>query len=71
MKKKHLKGLMLRKSQISSLNVDKLTGGGSEFASCLSYTTQTCVETRDAGCSNHMCDSRLGGCKTYYCPILM
>ena len=78
MKKKEIKGLALRKVQIANIgNTIKggLEGGSlaqcSEVMSCISYSCPpTHTQTMDAGCSNHMCDSRLGGCPTYYCPKL-
>lgn len=65
MKKKSFKGLNLKKQTVTNLTVKEVKGGaaGSGFLSCIEP-----VETLDAGCSNHMCDSRLGGCPTYYCP---
>jgi hypothetical protein len=69
MKKKNFKGLSLRKQTVTNLTGVKGGAAGSEFASCITYTRpKTYTETLDAGCSNHMCDSRLGGCPTYYCP---
>lgn len=68
MKKKNLNSLSLNKKLVSNLN--KAVGGaaGSGNMMCVSYggcPTDSLV----AACSNHMCDSRLGGCKSYYyCP---
>lgn len=69
MKKKSFKGLYLKKVQVANMNNNFINGGGSlaqcsEVMSCITYS---CPQTQDAGCSNHMCDSRLGGCHTYYC----
>ncbi|XLS29337.1 hypothetical protein ACJD0Z_00615 [Flavobacteriaceae bacterium M23B6Z8] len=63
MKKKSFKGLSLKKQTVTNLTEVKGGRDASGFLSCIEP-----VKTLDAGCSNHMCDSRLGGCPTYYCP---
>ncbi|AXG72188.1 hypothetical protein KORDIASMS9_04456 [Kordia sp. SMS9] len=65
MKKKKLKNLSLRKKVVSSLTHDAVKGGGSDHPMCVSENCPT--NTLVKACSNHMCDSRLGGCPTYYC----
>jgi len=59
MKKKSLKSLRLNKKSISSL-ANQIKGG--DFVDA-SSDPNTFVKA----CSNHMCDSRLGGCPSYYC----
>jgi hypothetical protein len=72
MKKKNIKGLSLKKVQVATIG-NTVKGGyieGGSLAQCsevMSCITYSCPQTQDVGCSNHMCDSRLGGCKTYYC----
>jgi hypothetical protein len=69
MKKKHLKNLSLNKKFVSNLNDQSRIVGGSGNMICI--TNGHCpTDTLLAACSNHMCDSRLGGCPTYYCAIL-
>ena len=67
MKKKNLKGLSLNKKTISKLQL-KNTYGGVMIGATETMATCPDPETYNAACSNYMCDSRLGGCKTYYCP---
>ncbi len=67
MKKKNLKNLSLNKKLVSNLT-DEVTGGLAS-GNMLCVTNGCPTNTLNAGCSNHMCDSRLGGCPSYYyCP---
>ena len=66
MKKKNFKSLQLNKNAVS--NLEGTVKGGRVVA--LGSGNMLCVdpvETYDKACSNHMCDSRLGGCPSYYC----
>lgn len=67
MKKKNLKSLSLNKKLVSNLT-EGVTGGlASGNMMCVTNSCPT--NTLNGGCSNHMCDSRLGGCPSYYyCP---
>lgn len=73
MKKKNLKSLKLTKNTIS--NFDEAVRGGlqdaaSEILSCLPPAPAP-VTRPYAGCNdtkNNWCDSRFGGCDSYYCP---
>ncbi|MGH1385763.1 hypothetical protein [Kordia sp.] len=65
MKKKNLKNLSLSKKLVSNLNEQAVRGGGSGHPMCVSDACPT--KTLEKVCSNHMCDSRLGGCPSYYC----
>ncbi|MFK7750669.1 MAG: hypothetical protein AB8B65_19920 [Kordia sp.] len=68
MKKKNLKNLSLSKKLVSNLNGQSAKGGASGHPMCVTGDCPT--NTLIAACSNHMCDSRLGGCPTYYCAIM-
>ncbi|WP_298515630.1 hypothetical protein [uncultured Kordia sp.] len=65
MKKREVKSLRLSKKLVSNLTNNAIKGGGSGYPMCVTNgcPTITLVEA----CSNHMCDSRLGGCPSYYC----
>jgi len=67
MKKRNFKNLNLNKKSISKL--DNNIKGGLEDLKDDTHLTFTCPEpnTFEKACSNHMCDSRLGGCPSYYC----
>jgi len=73
MKKRNLKNLKLTKSRIS--NLQKALNGGlkdaqSEILSCLPPPPPPVTQPY-AGCNdtiNNWCDSRFGGCNSYYCP---
>ncbi|WP_046755094.1 hypothetical protein [Kordia jejudonensis] len=64
MKKKNLKSLRLNKKLVSNLS-DEVTGGAAS-GNMLCVTNGCPTNTLIAACSNHMCDSRLGGCPSYY-----
>ncbi|WP_298424312.1 hypothetical protein [uncultured Kordia sp.] len=66
MKKRNLKSLKLNKKSISNFNVQR--GGALSDSKTDELLCVPPIQTFDAGCSNHMCDSRLGECPTYYCP---
>ena len=59
MKKKIFKNLNLNKKSISDLEI---TGGLHRYDSSVNTN-----ETHEKVCSNYICDSRLGGCPSYYC----
>ena len=65
MKKKNLNNLSLNKKLVSNLSETLAVTGGSGNMLCVTNGCPT--NTLIAACSNHMCDSRLGGCVTYYC----
>lgn len=67
MKKKNLNSLSLNKKLVSNLN--ETVGGAAGSGNMLCVTNGCPTNTLIAACSNHMCDSRLGGCKSYYCGI--
>ncbi|PTX63006.1 hypothetical protein C8N46_102407 [Kordia periserrulae] len=73
MKKKSLKSLKLTKNTISNFK-RSVTGGlqeaQSEILSCLPPPPPPVTQPY-TGCQdtvNNWCDSRFGGCPTYYCP---
>jgi len=67
MKKKNLSSLSLNKKLVSNLN--ETVGGVAGSGNMLCVTNGCPTNTLIAACSNHMCDSRLGGCPSYYyCP---
>lgn len=67
MKKKSLKNLSLNKKLVSNLN--DAVGGAAGSGNMMCVTNGCPTNTLIAACSNHMCDSRLGGCPSYYyCP---
>ncbi|WP_046757498.1 hypothetical protein [Kordia jejudonensis] len=59
MKKRNLNSLTLNKKSISDLNIN----GGFRQAD----ESGNSNKTHEAACSNYICDSRLGGCPSYYC----
>lgn len=66
MKRQKIKSLSLNKKSISNLE-NQINGGGIDLNE--THLTYTCPKpnTFVKACSNHMCDSRLGGCPSYYC----
>lgn len=66
MKKQKIKNLNLNKNSISNLE-HSIYGGGIDMEE--THLTYTCPKpnTHERACSNYICDSRLGGCPSYYC----
>ena len=72
MKKRNLKSLRLTKKTISSFN-QKLNGGAAQsgFLSCKPAEPEPVTQLGETGCADtriNWCDSRFGGCPSYYCP---
>lgn len=69
MKKKNLKTLAFAKKTISSLEKVTLNGGAntSGFLSCKKPIEPVTVQLGCRDSVHNWCDSRFGGCQTYYC----
>ncbi|WP_046744680.1 hypothetical protein [Kordia zhangzhouensis] len=70
MKKKNLKALTLTKKTVSNLKELSLNGGAnSGYLSC-KPPAEPVTMANQAGCKDtkyNWCDSRFGGCQSYYC----
>jgi hypothetical protein len=69
MKKQNLKVLTFSKSTISKLEAKTLHGGAntSGFLSCKKPIEPVTVQVSCKDSVHNWCDSRFGGCNTYYC----
>ncbi|MBC8756838.1 hypothetical protein H2O64_19345 [Kordia sp. YSTF-M3] len=69
MKKKNLKSLTLTRKTISNLHEVLKGGAVSGYLSC--KPVEVPLTQNKPGCNDtkvNWCDSRFGGCDSYYCP---
>lgn len=71
MKKKSLKTLNLSRSTVSNLKELSLNGGANSGALSCQEPVEPVTMANQLGCKDtkrNWCDSRFGGCNSYYCP---